>query len=94
MDGLKAEGKQLKELRQKVGLIFQYPEHQLFEETVYKDIIFGLTRQGMSEEEMKARVFHAIEILGISPELLEKSPFELSGGQKRRVAIGGSGNGT
>ncbi len=89
VDGLKAEGKDLKKLRQKVGLIFQYPEHQLFEETVYKDIIFGLTRQGMTEDEMKSRVFHVIDILGISPELLEKSPFELSGGQKRRVAIAG-----
>lgn len=89
VDGLKAEGKDLKELRQKVGLIFQYPEHQLFEETVYKDIIFGLTRMGMTAEEMKSRVYHVIDLLGISPELLEKSPFELSGGQKRRVAIAG-----
>ncbi|NLE25592.1 MAG: energy-coupling factor transporter ATPase, partial [Clostridiaceae bacterium] len=89
VDGLKAEGKDLKELRQKVGLIFQYPEHQLFEETVYKDIIFGLTRMGMTADEMKSRVFHVINLLGISPELLEKSPFELSGGQKRRVAIAG-----
>ena len=89
VDGLKAEGKDLKELRQKVGLIFQYPEHQLFEETVYKDIIFGLTRLGMNAEEMKPRVFHVIDLLGISPDLLEKSPFELSGGQKRRVAIAG-----
>jgi len=89
VDGLKAEGNDLKELRQKVGLIFQYPEHQLFEETVYKDIIFGLTKLGLDEEEIKKRVFHVIDILGISPELLEKSPFELSGGQKRRVAIAG-----
>lgn len=89
VDGLKAEGKDIKELRKKVGLIFQYPEHQLFEETVYKDIIFGLTRQGMKEDEMKERVLHVIDILGISPDLLEKSPFELSGGQKRRVAIAG-----
>lgn len=89
VDGLKAEGKDLKELRQKVGLIFQYPEHQLFEETVYKDIIFGLTRMGIPAEEMKAKVFHTIDLLGISPELLDKSPFELSGGQKRRVAIAG-----
>ncbi|NLX64092.1 MAG: energy-coupling factor transporter ATPase [Clostridiaceae bacterium] len=89
VDGLKAEGNNLKELRQKVGLIFQYPEHQLFEETVYKDIIFGLTKLGLDDEEIKKRVFHVIDILGISPELLEKSPFELSGGQKRRVAIAG-----
>jgi len=89
VDGLKAEGNGLKELRQKVGLIFQYPEHQLFEETVYKDIIFGLTKLGLDEEEIKKRVFHVIDILGISPELLDKSPFELSGGQKRRVAIAG-----
>jgi len=89
VDGLKADGKDLKELRQKVGLIFQYPEHQLFEETVYKDIVFGLTRLGIDAREMKKRVFHVIDLLGISPELLDKSPFELSGGQKRRVAIAG-----
>lgn len=87
--GLKTEGKQLKELRQKVGLIFQYPEHQLFEETVYRDIIFGLNKKNLQEDEIKERVFHVIDLLGISPELLEKSPFELSGGQKRRVAIAG-----
>lgn len=89
VDGLKAEGKELKALRRKVGLIFQYPEHQLFEETVYKDIIFGLNKLNLSQEEIKERVFHAIELLGIAPELLDKSPFELSGGQKRRVAIAG-----
>ncbi len=89
IDGLEASGKALKELRKKVGLIFQYPEHQLFEETVYKDITFGLLKMGLSAEEIKKRVFHVIDLLGISPELLEKSPFELSGGQKRRVAIAG-----
>lgn len=89
IDGLEASGKALKELRKKVGLIFQYPEHQLFEETVYKDITFGLLKMGLSTEEIKKRVFHVIDLLGISPELLEKSPFELSGGQKRRVAIAG-----
>lgn len=89
VDGLKAEGKELKELRQKVGLIFQYPEHQLFEETVYKDIIFGLNKNELTEDEIKERVFRVTELLGIDPEILEKSPFELSGGQKRRVAIAG-----
>lgn len=89
VDGLKAEGKELKELRRKVGLIFQYPEHQLFEETVYKDIAFGLNKLKLSQDEVKERVFHAIDLLDIQPELLDKSPFELSGGQKRRVAIAG-----
>ena len=83
MAGLKTEGKHLKELRQKVGLIFQYPEHQLFEETVYKDIIFSLNKLQLNEDEIKERIFHVIDLLGISPKLLEKSPFELSGGQKK-----------
>lgn len=89
VDGHEASGKALKDLRSKVGLIFQYPEHQLFEETVYKDITFGLLKLGLSQDEIKKRVFHVLELLDISPELLEKSPFELSGGQKRRVAIAG-----
>lgn len=89
VDGLKAGGKALKELRRKVGLIFQYPEHQLFEETVYKDIIFGLTKASLSREETEKRVKRVLRILDLPEELLEKSPFELSGGQKRRVAIAG-----
>ena len=87
--GLKADGKALKELRQKVGLIFQYPEQQLFEETVYKDIIFGLNRMGLSSEETERRVKHVMQVLELPDNVLEKSPFELSGGQKRRVAIAG-----
>lgn len=89
VDGVECSGKTLKELRQKVGLIFQYPEHQLFEETVYKDIIFGLTKMGLPEDEMQKRVIRVLKILGLKEELLDKSPFELSGGQKRRVAIAG-----
>ena len=79
----------LKAVRREVGLVFQYPEHQLFEETVYKDIAFGPRNMGLSEDEIKRRVYEAIELVGLNPELLEKSPFELSGGQKRRVAIAG-----
>lgn len=79
----------LKNVRFKVGLVFQYPEAQLFEETVFRDIAFGPKNMGLSEEEIKERVYEAAELSGIKPELLEKSPFDLSGGQKRRVAIAG-----
>ena len=82
-------GKNLKELRRHVGIVFQYPEHQLFEETVYKDIAFGLVKQGVPEEKIRAAVSETIKIVGLKEEILEKSPFELSGGQKRRVAIAG-----
>jgi len=84
------KGISLKEIRQKVGLVFQYPEHQLFEETVYKDIAFGPQNLGLSEEEIDKRVREAMELVGLDFEAIsERSPFELSGGQKRRVAIAG-----
>jgi energy-coupling factor transport system ATP-binding protein len=79
----------LKEVRNKVGLVFQYPEHQLFEETVYKDIAFGPTNMNLTEEEVEERVYEALKTVGLNKNVLEKSPFELSGGQKRRVAIAG-----
>ncbi len=79
----------LKSIRQKIGLVFQYPEHQLFEMTVYKDIAFAPTNLGLSEEEIKERVDTAAKTAGLSEEIYEKSPFDLSGGQKRRVAIAG-----
>lgn len=79
----------MKKLRSKVGLVFQYPEHQLFEETVYKDIAFGPKNQGLSDAEIEARVKTAAEAVELRPELLDRSPFELSGGQKRRAAIAG-----
>jgi energy-coupling factor transport system ATP-binding protein len=82
-------GKNLKELRRQVGIVFQYPEHQLFEETVYKDISFGLLKQGLKEEEIRPRVLEAIQSVGLREDILENSPFELSGGQKRRVAVAG-----
>ncbi len=75
--------------RFRVGLVFQYPEYQLFEETVYKDIAFGPKNMGFDEEEIHRRVLEAAGFVGISEELLEVSPFDLSGGQKRRVAIAG-----
>lgn len=84
-----SKGNQLKELRYEVGLVFQYPEYQIFEETVFKDIAFGPKNLGLSEEEIRQRVYKAAESVGLSPELLDKSPFNLSGGQKRRVAIAG-----
>lgn len=84
------EGKKLSLLRQKVGLVFQYPEYQLFEETVLKDIAFGPSNMGLGEEEVQKRVLEAMEKVGLDPDQVgEKSPFELSGGQKRRVAIAG-----
>lgn len=82
-------GKELKELRRVVGIVFQYPEHQLFEETVYKDIAFGLYKQKLQEEEVRSEVMKVIEAVGLKEDVLDKSPFELSGGQKRRVAIAG-----
>ena len=75
--------------RFQVGLVFQYPEYQLFEETVYKDISFGPKNMGLDEDEIDRRVRKAARFVGLKDELLEKSPFELSGGQKRRVAIAG-----
>lgn len=79
----------LREVRKKVGLVFQYPEHQLFEETVFKDIAFGPHNMGLSEDEIKERVYEAARFTGLAEDLMDKSPFELSGGQKRRVAIAG-----
>lgn len=79
----------LKEVRRRIGLAFQYPEYQLFEMTVYKDVAFGPTNMQLTKEEIHSNVVSALETVGIAPELYEKSPFELSGGQKRRVAIAG-----
>ena len=81
--------KEIGKIRFKVGVVMQYPEYQLFEDTVWSDIGFGPRNQGLDDEEVKARTLDAIKFTGISQELLEKSPFDLSGGQKRRVAIAG-----
>ncbi len=78
-----------KNARKSVGMVFQYPEYQLFEETVFRDIAFGPQNLGLSEEEVKQNVLDAAELVELSEELLSKSPFDLSGGQKRRVAIAG-----
>jgi energy-coupling factor transport system ATP-binding protein len=79
----------LKLIRRKVGLVFQYPEHQLFEETVYRDIAFGPLNMGLDKEETDRRVRKSAELVGLKEKHLERSPFDLSGGQKRRVAIAG-----
>ena len=84
-----ADPKQIRQYRFKVGLVFQYPEYQLFEETVRKDIAFGPRNMGLPEEEIAQRVQMAAQFCGLEESLLDRSPFELSGGQKRRAAIAG-----
>lgn len=84
-----AEPKKIRDVRFKVGMVFQYPEHQLFADTVFKDIAFGPGNMGLSEAEINERVHEAAQMVGLSEELLEKSPFDLSGGEKRRAAIAG-----
>ena len=83
------EPKKIREVRFQVGLVFQYPEYQLFEETVERDIAFGPSNMGLSPGEIRDRVCEAAGFVGLSPDTMQKSPFELSGGQKRRVAIAG-----
>lgn len=83
------KGTSLTKVRQTVGVVFQYPEHQLFEETVFADVAFGPKNLGLEESRIKERVESALEQIGVDPELWERSPFSLSGGQKRRVAIAG-----
>lgn len=84
-----AKPKEIRRVRFQVGLVFQYPEYQLFEETVYKDISYGPKNMGLDASEIDRRVRQAAVFAGIDEDMLEKSPFELSGGQKRRVAIAG-----
>lgn len=89
IDGVLMNHANLKEMRRQVGLVFQYPEYQLFESTVYRDIAFGIKSEKLSEEEERRRVLDAAQKTGLSEEILEKSVYDLSGGQKRRVAIAG-----
>lgn len=84
-----AKGQDIRKFRFMAGLVFQYPEYQLFEETVYKDIAYGPTNMGLQEDEVKRRVLKAARFVGLDEKLLLRSPFDLSGGQKRRVAIAG-----
>lgn len=88
-ENIYADKNKLKSIRQRVGLVFQYPEHQLFEMTVYKDVAYGPDNLGLPEEEIDKRVRAAFETVGLGEEIYDKSPFELSGGQKRRAAIAG-----
>lgn len=83
------KAKELKKIRKHVGIVFQFPEHQLFEETVEKDIMFGPLNFGIPEEEAKRRAHELIKLLGLPEDVAQKSPFDLSGGQMRRVAIAG-----
>lgn len=84
-----AEGYSMRKLRSKVGLVFQYPEHQLFETTILADVCFGPMNQGLDKNAAELRAFEALRSVGLSEKLYEQSPFDLSGGQKRRVAIAG-----
>ena len=84
-----ADPKKIRDVRFQVGLVFQYPEYQLFEETVYKDIAFGPKNMGLDEADIDRRVRDAAAFVGLTEAMLDKSPFELSGGQKRRVAVAG-----
>ncbi len=88
-ENIYAEGYSMKSLRSKVGLVFQYPEHQLFEIDVLTDVAFGPKNQGLSKEEAEERAKKALQMVGLKEKYYQQSPFELSGGQKRRVAIAG-----
>ena len=88
-ENIYADKSKLKSIRQRVGLVFQYPEHQLFEMTVYKDVAYGPGNLGLPQEEIDRRVRAAFETVGLGEDIYDKSPFELSGGQKRRAAIAG-----
>lgn len=81
--------KKIRAIRSRVGLVFQYPEYQLFEDTVYKDIAFGPKNMGLDDDDIAKRISEICELVGIKAEYLDKSPFDLSGGEKRRVAIAG-----
>lgn len=88
-ENIYADRSKLKSVRQRVGLVFQYPEHQLFETTIFDDVSFGPKNQGLTKEEAGLRAFEALRSVGLPEELYYQSPFDLSGGQKRRVAIAG-----
>ncbi len=88
-ENIYTEGYSMKKLRSKVGLVFQYPEHQLFEVDVLTDVCFGPKNQGLSQEEAEKRAIKALQMVGLKEKYYKQSPFELSGGQKRRVAIAG-----
>ena len=88
-ENIYSQGYDMKQLRSKVGLVFQYPEHQLFEVDVLTDVCFGPKNQGLSREEAEARAKKALEQVGLDPSYYKQSPFELSGGQKRRGAMPG-----
>lgn len=89
VDGEDISSVVIRNVRFKIGMVFQYAEYQLFEETVFDDMAFGPKNQGLGEDEIKKRVLYAADAMGLDESLLSKSPFELSGGQKRRAAIGG-----